>query len=42
MEGLDCKDAAKILDLPLGTVKSRLTRARIKMRNLFVQSRQGN
>jgi RNA polymerase sigma-70 factor, ECF subfamily len=39
LEGLDYQDAAKILDLPLGTVKSRLTRARLKMRSLFEQSR---
>jgi RNA polymerase sigma-70 factor (ECF subfamily) len=39
LEGLDYQDAAKILDLPLGTVKSRLTRARLKMRDMFQQSR---
>ena len=35
MEGLDYQDAADILGLPLGTVKSRLTRARLKMRYFF-------
>lgn len=39
MEELDYQDAAKILGLPLGTVKSRLTRARMKMRSLFEQYR---
>lgn len=39
LEGLDYQDAAKILDLPLGTVKSRLTRARLKLRDMFQQSR---
>lgn len=39
LEGLDYQDVAKILDLPLGTVKSRLTRARRKMRDMFQQSR---
>lgn len=39
MEGLDYQDAAKILGVPLGTVKSRLTRARMKMRSLFEQYR---
>lgn len=34
LEGLDYQDAAKILSLPLGTVKSRMTRARLKMRSL--------
>ena len=38
LEGLDYQDAAKILDLPIGTVKSRLTRARLKMRDMFQQS----
>lgn len=40
MEGLDYQDAAKILNLPLGTIKSRLTRARQKMRSLFELSGQ--
>ena len=35
MEGLDYQDAADILGLPLGTVKSRLTRARLKMHCFF-------
>lgn len=39
LEGLEYHDAAKILNLPLGTVKSRLTRARLKMRSLFKHSR---
>ena len=37
IEGLDYQDAAKILNQPLGTVKSRLARARMKMRSLFKQ-----
>lgn len=37
LEGLDYQDAAKVLDLPLGTVKSRVTRARLKMRGLAEQ-----
>ncbi len=37
IEGLDYQDVAKILDQPLGTVKSRLARARMKMRSLFKQ-----
>ena len=39
IEGLDYQEAAEILNLPLGTVKSRLTRARMKMRSLFEQAR---
>jgi RNA polymerase sigma-70 factor, ECF subfamily len=33
MQGLDYVEAAQVLDIPLGTVKSRLARARIKLRN---------
>jgi RNA polymerase sigma-70 factor, ECF subfamily len=39
IEGLDYVAAADLLDLPLGTVKSRLNRARMKMRSLFKQCR---
>jgi RNA polymerase sigma-70 factor (ECF subfamily) len=39
MEGLDYQEAANILGLPLGTVKSRLTRARLKMRYFFQQAK---
>ena len=38
MEGLDYQQAAEVLDLPLGTIKSRLTRARLKMRSMLQQS----
>lgn len=38
MEGLDYQEAADILGLPLGTVKSRLTRARLKMRYFFQEA----
>jgi RNA polymerase sigma-70 factor, ECF subfamily len=34
MDGLDYGDAAEVLNLPLGTVKSRLARARMRMRRL--------
>jgi RNA polymerase sigma-70 factor, ECF subfamily len=37
MEGMDYQEAADVLDLPLGTVKSRVARARIKMRRQFQQ-----
>jgi RNA polymerase sigma-70 factor, ECF subfamily len=39
MEGLDYQDTARVLNLPLGTVKSRLTRARLKLRGLFEETR---
>lgn len=35
MEGMDYQEAADVLGLPLGTVKSRLARARHKMRDSF-------
>jgi RNA polymerase sigma-70 factor (ECF subfamily) len=38
MEGLDYQEAAGVLGLPLGTVKSRLARARLKMRELWSKS----
>jgi len=38
MEGLDYQNAAKILNLPLGTVKSRLTRARLKIRKFCAEN----
>lgn len=39
MEGMDYLEAAQVLSLPLGTVKSRLTRARLKMRGMFQAAR---
>jgi RNA polymerase sigma-70 factor, ECF subfamily len=38
MEGMDYQEAANILGLPLGTVKSRLVRARLKLRDLLLHS----
>lgn len=38
MEGLDYQQAADVLNLPLGTVKSRLTRGRLKMRQLVQEA----
>jgi RNA polymerase sigma factor (sigma-70 family) len=38
-QGLRLQDAARILDLPLGTVKSRLFRARQQLRHLLEASR---
>lgn len=38
MYAMDYQEAAEVLNLPLGTVKSRLARARVKMRSLFEQS----
>lgn len=38
-QGLRLQDAARILDLPLGTVKSRLFRARHQLRHLLEASR---
>jgi RNA polymerase sigma-70 factor, ECF subfamily len=37
MEELDYKDIARILNVPIGTVKSRLARARMQLRGLLVQ-----
>jgi RNA polymerase sigma-70 factor (ECF subfamily) len=38
VQGYDYAEAAEILDLPLGTVKSRLSRARSSLRNELVKS----
>lgn len=38
MDGLDYQDAADLLRLPLGTFKSRVSRARGKLRDLLMQS----
>lgn len=38
LNGLDYLEVAALLNLPLGTVKSRLTRARLKFRELFIQN----
>lgn len=37
MEGMVYQEAADVLNLPLGTIKSRLARARLKMRDLIVE-----
>jgi len=39
MYGMDYQEAADALNLPLGTLKSRLVRARVKLRDLVVQDR---
>jgi RNA polymerase sigma-70 factor (ECF subfamily) len=38
MDGLDYREAADLLGLPLGTLKSRLTRARLRLRELVLRS----
>ncbi len=38
IDEMDYQEAAEILDLPIGTLKSRLARARLKMRELLVHS----
>jgi RNA polymerase sigma-70 factor (ECF subfamily) len=38
MDGLDYSEVAKILNIPLGTVKSRVARARLKFRELALES----
>ena len=40
MEGMDYQEAADVLGLPLGTVKSRLARARLKIRDSFQKTVQ--
>ena len=35
MDGMDYQEAAEVLRLPIGTVKSRLTRARLKLREIM-------
>lgn len=37
LEGLDYREAAEVLGLPPGTIKSRLARARLKMCYLYKQ-----
>jgi RNA polymerase sigma-70 factor, ECF subfamily len=38
LNGLDYREAASLLKLPLGTLKSRLLRARLKLRQLMLRS----
>jgi RNA polymerase sigma-70 factor, ECF subfamily len=40
MEELDYAEVARVLNIPLGTVKSRVARARLKLRSLLVNSGQ--
>jgi RNA polymerase sigma-70 factor (ECF subfamily) len=40
MDELDYAEVARVLNIPLGTVKSRVARARLKLRNLLVNSGQ--
>lgn len=37
-EGLDYQEAASVLHQPIGTIKSRLARARLRMRNLLLEN----
>jgi RNA polymerase sigma-70 factor (ECF subfamily) len=38
MEGLDYREAAQVLALPIGTIKSRLTRGRLQLRGLVFRA----
>jgi RNA polymerase sigma-70 factor (ECF subfamily) len=38
MEGMEYQEAAEVLGLPLGTIKSQLFRGRLKLRDLLVQN----
>ncbi len=40
IEGLDYKDVAKAVRVPLGTIKSRLARARLRMRECLQEFRE--
>jgi RNA polymerase sigma-70 factor (ECF subfamily) len=40
MQAMDYQEAAEIIGKPLGTIKSRLARARIKLRDCLQQFRE--
>ena len=41
VESMDYAEAARTLDIPIGTVRSRLARARLKLANEILRHRQG-